>query len=71
LFRWTIESELIADLAPDGVGVGIPDNSLLSAEIEAMVAAGIFDELPNWESMVNAAIAAGLYDGTTLRWPTS
>lgn len=69
-FRWGVESGLIADLAPAGVGVGIPDTALLGAEIEAMVSAGVFGALPDWESMVNAAIAAGLYDGTTLAWPS-
>ena len=70
LFRWGVESALIADLAPSGVGVGIPDTELFGAEIEAMVGAGVFAELPDWESMVNTSIAAGLYDGTTLAWPS-
>jgi ABC-type nitrate/sulfonate/bicarbonate transport system substrate-binding protein len=70
LFRWRVESGLIADLAPEGVGVGIPDTELLGAEIQAMVDAGVFAELPDWESMVDADIAAGLYDGTTLAWPS-
>ena len=68
-FRWTVESGLIAELAPDGAGVGIPDTGLLGAEIEAMVDAGVFADLPDWQAMVNAEIAAGLYDGTTLAWP--
>ena len=63
-------SALIAGLAPSGVGVGIPDTELFEAEIEAMVGAGVFAELPDWESMVNTSIAAGLYDGTTLAWPS-
>jgi NitT/TauT family transport system substrate-binding protein len=70
LFRWGVESGIIADLAPEGVGVGTPDTELLGAEIAAMVAAGVFEELPDWESMVNTDIAASLYDGTTLKWPT-
>ncbi len=71
LFRWGVESGLIADLAPAGAGVGVPDSDLLGAEIEAMVAAGVFAELPDWQSMVSVDIAAGLYDGTDLLWPTS
>ncbi len=71
LFRWGVESDLIASLAPAGVGVGIPDTELLGAEIDAMVDAGVFDTAPDWESMVDASIAAGLYDGETLLWPTS
>jgi len=70
LFRWRVESGLILDLAPEGVGVGIPDVSLLGAEIETMVDAGVFAELPNWRAMVDADIAAQLYDGAILAWPS-
>jgi NitT/TauT family transport system substrate-binding protein len=70
LFRWGVESGLIADLAPDGVGIGIPDSDLLGAEVNAMVDAGVFAELPDWESMINTDIASGVYDGTTLNWPS-
>ncbi len=69
LFRWGVESGLIADLAPEGIGVGIPDLDLLGAEIDAMVAAGVFPETPDWESMVDPSIAESVYDGTTLIWP--
>ena len=68
-YRWGIESGLIADLAPAGVGVGIPDLDLFGAEIDAMVQAGVFDSMPDWQSMVNPDFAAGTYDGTTLIWP--
>ena len=71
LFRWGVESELIARLAPADVGVGIPDTELLGAEVEAMVAAGVFAELPDWQSMVNTELASAAYDGTTLVWPGS
>ena len=68
-YRWGVESALIADLAPAGVGVGIPDLDLFGAEIDALVQAGVFESTPDWQSMVNADIAAGVYDGTTLIWP--
>ncbi len=70
LFRWKVESGLIAQLAPDGVGVGIPDITLLGAEIETMVDAGVFAELPDWNAMVSVDIAAGVYAGTSLVWPS-
>ena len=69
LDRWTAESELIAEFAPDGVGIGIPDVDLLGAEVDAMVAAGVFDEAPDWMSMVDASIAESVYDGTDLIYP--
>ena len=68
-YRWGVESGLIADHAPAGVGVGIPDVERLGAEIDALTQAGVFESPPDWQSMVNAEIAAGLYDGTTLIWP--
>lgn len=70
LFRWGVESDLIATLAPAGVGLGVPDTDLLGAEIDAMVDAGVFESTPDWASMVDASIAEGVYDGTTLRWPS-
>ena len=68
-YRWGVESALIADLAPAGVGVGILDLDLFGAEIDAMVQAGVFESAPDWQSMVDAGIAASVYDGTTLIWP--
>jgi NitT/TauT family transport system substrate-binding protein len=70
LYRWNTESALITDLTPAGVGPGIPDVALLGAEIDAMVAAGLFPAgMPDWESMVNTSLAESVYDGTTIIWP--
>lgn len=69
LNRWKVESGLIAEFAPDGIGIGIPDTELLGAEVDAMVAAGVFDEAPDWMSMVDASIAESVYDGTDLIYP--
>lgn len=68
-YRWGVESGLIADLAPAGVGLGIPDLDLFGAEIDALVQAGVFETMPDWQSMVDTGIAEGVYDGTTLIWP--
>ena len=68
-YRWGVESSLIADLAPAGVGMGIPDLDLFAAEIDALVQAGVFESTPDWQSMVNTDISSGVYDGTTLIWP--
>ncbi|MDE0160335.1 MAG: ABC transporter substrate-binding protein [Acidimicrobiaceae bacterium] len=68
-YRWGVESGLIADLAPPGVGVGIPDLGLFEAEIDALVEAGVFETAPDWQSMVDTGIATSVYDGTTLVWP--
>ena len=68
-YRWSVESGLIADLAPAGVGLGTPDLDLFGAEIDALVHAGVFESTPDWQSMVNTDVAAGVYDGSTLIWP--
>ena len=68
-YRWGVESGLIADLAPAGVGLGTPDLDLFGAEIDALVQAGVFESTPDWQSMVNTDITAGVYDGSTLIWP--
>ncbi len=68
-YRWGVESALIADLAVAGAGVGIPDLDLFEAEIEALVHAGVYESAPDWRPMVNADIAASVYDGATLIWP--
>ena len=68
-YRWSVESALIADLAPSGIGLGTPDLDLFGAEIDALVQAGVFESTPDWQSMVNTDVAAGVYDGTTLIWP--
>jgi ABC-type nitrate/sulfonate/bicarbonate transport system substrate-binding protein len=69
LYRWRTESALITELATPGVGLGIPETTLLGAEIDAMVNAGIFDSMPDWQSMVNTELAESIYDGTTIIWP--
>ncbi|MDE0267703.1 MAG: ABC transporter substrate-binding protein [Acidimicrobiaceae bacterium] len=67
--RWAVESELIASSVPEDVGLGIPDLPLLEAEIEALTEVGVFDQLPDWRSMVDADITASVYEGSTLVWP--
>ena len=69
-FRWGVESGIVEELSPVGSGTAIPDLERLGAEIQALTDAGVFDELPDWQSMVSTAIAESLYDGETLRWPS-
>ena len=63
-FRWTTESGLVLDTTPAGEGPGLLDLDRLGAEIELLTEVGVFDELPDWESMVVEGLADGLYDGT-------
>ena len=68
-YRWGVESALIADLAPAGVGVGIPDLDLFGAEIDAFGAGRSVRVDARLAVHGDADIAAGVYDGTTLIWP--
>ena len=49
---------------PDGQGPGLLDLEGLGEEIEVLTDVGVFDEVPDWRSMVAEGLADGLYDGT-------
>ncbi len=68
-FRWLTESALVASTTPDGTGIGVIDPARLEAEIQALTDAGVFSELPDFESMYDASVAEEVYDGAELRWP--
>ncbi len=65
-FRWITESDLVLATTPDGEGPGLLDVDRLGAEIELLTEVGVFDELPDWRSMIAEGLADGLYDGTTV-----
>ena len=68
-FRWVTESDLVLETTPAGEGPGIVDVDRFGEEIELLTEVGVFAEEPDWASMIAPDIAAGLYDGTELRWP--
>lgn len=68
-FRWITESDLVLATTAEGEGPGLVDTDRLGAEIELLTEVGVFDELPDWSSMVDATVADGLYDGTEVVWP--
>ncbi len=65
-FRWITESTLVLQTTAEGEGPGILDVGRLGDEIDILTEAGVFAELPDWESMIAPGIADGLYDGTEL-----
>jgi len=69
LFRWTTERDLIAATTPEGEGPGLLDLDRLEAEIELLTSVGVYDPEPDWRSMVDRDLAAGLYDGPDPIWP--
>ncbi len=68
-FRWVTESALVIDTTPAGQGPGLIDAERFGAEIELLTEVGVFDELPDWEPMLNAAVTDGLYQGAEVVWP--
>lgn len=65
-FRWITESTLVLETTPSGEGPGLLDVSRLGDEITVLTDAGVFSEVPDWESMIAPGIAEKLYDGTEL-----
>jgi NitT/TauT family transport system substrate-binding protein len=70
-FRWITESDLVAETTPPDQVIGELAPDLLGAEIESMVEVALLEEMPDWESMIDASVVEGLYDGDTLIWPGS
>jgi NMT1/THI5 like len=68
-FRWATESQIVIDTTPAGEGIGLLAVDRLQAEIEQLTDVGVFSELPDWESMYDASVTDGLYDGEELTWP--
>ncbi|MEZ5377237.1 MAG: ABC transporter substrate-binding protein [Acidimicrobiales bacterium] len=67
--RWAVESALVLDSTAGGEGPGIPDLTLAGEQVQLLTDIGRFETLPDWESMVDAGPAAGIYDGTEIIWP--
>jgi hypothetical protein len=53
-----------------GEGPGLLDVDRLGEEIALLTEVGVFDAEPDWRSMMATDVAAGLYDGTEVVWPT-
>jgi NitT/TauT family transport system substrate-binding protein len=65
-FRWVTESNLVVETTPEGQGPGLLDLDRLGEEIEVLTEVGVFEETPEWRSMVAEGLADGLYDGTEI-----
>lgn len=68
-FRWVTESTLVLDTTASGEGPGLIDVDRFGEEIELLTEVGIFDELPDWRSMLADDVASDLYDGAEVVWP--
>ena len=68
LFRWTTDQKSIEEVTPEGLVIGQFNVSALGAEMQNLVNLGVFDELPDWESMIDTTVVPKLYDGDELIW---
>ncbi len=68
-FRWAQESAIVLNTTPAGDPFGLVYPDLVRAEAEALTEAGVFSELPDFESMIDPAVANELWDGVDLIWP--
>lgn len=71
-FRWETEASLILEGTPEGLGLGVPDVTLLQAELDAYAAVGLFGdgESPTAADYVDPQLAAGVYDNAVLAFPS-
>lgn len=68
LFRWTTDQQIIEEVTPAGLVIGQLNPPRLGEEIQNLVNLGIYDETPDWESMMDASLVPKLYDGDQLIW---
>ena len=68
LYRWTTDQAIIEDVTPDGLVVGQMNVPRLGNEIENLVDLGVYEEKPDWLSMLDASVVPKLYDGNELIW---
>jgi ABC-type nitrate/sulfonate/bicarbonate transport system substrate-binding protein len=71
-FRWHTEAELVVSSTPPGQPLGLPDEELLRAEVEAYTEAGSFETVPDISGRFDAELLAGVYDESgRVVWPAS
>ncbi len=70
-FRWATDAELLTTQTPAGTGIGIPDPELLTAEVEAYAAVGLFgdDGAPDITPRFATEPIESVYDGDQVIWP--
>ncbi|MCE2532125.1 MAG: ABC transporter substrate-binding protein [Acidimicrobiia bacterium] len=67
-FRMTTDQEIIENVTPRGLAIGQLNPPRLGEEIQNLVNLGVYDELPDWQSMMDATLVPRLYDGDQLIW---
>ena len=62
LSRWRVEQSMIQNVTPDGFLIGQLNPESLGAEVDLLTSLGVFDEMPDWESMIDTTVVPKLYD---------
>lgn len=60
--RWGVEQSMIENVTPDGLLIGQLNPETLGAEVELLTDLGVFEEMPDWESMIDTTVVPKLYD---------
>ena len=68
LYRWTTDQQIIEAVTPDGLAIGQMNVARLGAEIENLVALGVYEQKPDWLAMLDATVVPKLYEGNELIW---
>ena len=72
MFRWETDAQLIIDTTPEGAAFGVPNPTMLQAELDAYAAVGLFgdSETPDAASRLGNDIIASVYDANgSVIWP--
>lgn len=71
VFRWTTEADMISGDGPSDLPLGVPDRSLLHAEVEAFAAVGLFGgQVPGIDGRYDDSWTAEVYDvNGRVIWP--
>ena len=72
-FRWQTDAALLRESYAAGDPYGVPDLTLLQAEVDAYAEVGVFtEELPELSEVADLALAASVYDEAgAVIWPLS
>ena len=62
LARWRVEQAMIENATPEGFNIGQMNPQRLGEEIQFMTDLGVWDDLPDWESMIDTSVVPKLYD---------
>ena len=74
VFRWETDAQLILVTTPEGTGLGVPDDVMLQAELDAYAEVGLFGDAPTPDaaSRLGSDIIASVYDADgVVIWPSS